>query len=266
MREKFLQNFKAIEKAISESASVDFMNSHGFSKAEMASFHAKVIEIATQAALNLEDLELKSKASAMELEKVRCDMELSSLNAKAQIKIAKAEVLKSLIQAATMIRSVADNARIQQATAIVGLLNVIGNCVDTGRLTSHISGAQTIINSINTTPMIAFDDTLQNFIDDDDDFGSKDVIIHANKTILSVGEFIELKGISTFGHNKTRWLVNDELLASDTKNFIFEAKEIGEFKVRFEVKNEKDSYIKDEVLLKVIEGELNKEKMFLKKA
>lgn len=265
MRENFIKNFKAIEKAINESKSVDFMNSRGFSKAEMASFHAKVIEIATQAALSLEELELKSKASAMELEKVRCDMELSTLNAKAQIRIANSEVVKQLIQAATMIRSVSDNAKIQQANAMVGFLNVVGNATNSSNITTYASGTATIIKSIDTSPMTAFDETLKKLIDNEDDFGSKDVIIHASKTIINVGEFIELKGISTYGQNKTKWLINDELSASNTKNFIFEATSIGEFKICYAVLNSEEVYVKDEVLVKVIEGELTKEKPFIKK-
>lgn len=266
LREDFLQNLKAIEKGLLESQCLEHMNSHGFSKSELTPIYAKILELAVQGALNLEELEIKQKSASMELEKVRCDMELSTLNAKAQIKIAQAAALKELIQSASMIRSVADNAIINQANAGVGFLNVLGNCTDVGRITSYAAGFNKIILSINTQPMTTFDDALKNLIDkSDDNFGSKDVIIHSSKKLLSVGEFVELVGISTYGHNKTKWLINDVVVASNTKNYIFEAKEVGEYKIRYEVKDDKDESIRDELLIKVVEGELNKEKTFMKK-
>lgn len=266
LREDFLKNLKAIEKGLLESQCLEYMNTHGYSKAELTPIYAKILELAVQGALNLEELELKQKSAAMELEKIRCDMELSTLNAKAQIKMARASALKELIQSASIIRSVADNAIINQANAGVGFLNVLGNCTDVGRITKYADGFNKIILSINTTPMTTFDDALKALNDNsNDDFGSKEVIIHANKKLLSVGEFIELVGISTYGQNKTKWLIDDELVASNTKNYIFEAEQIGEYKVRYEVKNDKDEAVRDEVLIKVINGELNKEKAFIKK-
>lgn len=266
LRENFLKNLKAIEKGLLESQCLEHMNSHGFSKAELTPIYSKILELAMQGALNLEELELKQKSAAMELEKLRCDMELSTLSAKAQIKIANASALKELIQSASIIRSVADNAIINQANAGVGFLNVLGNATNTSNITAYAPGINKIILSINTEPMTEFDDSLIALNDKSgDDFGSKEVIIHASKKLLSVGEFIELVGISTYGHNKTKWLINDELVASNTKNYIFEALEIGEYKVRYEVKNDKDEAVRDEVLIKVIEGELNKEKTFMKR-
>lgn len=265
MREKFLQNLKAIEKGLFESDTFEYLKSSGFNKAELAPVVAEIFKQAIQGALSLEELSQKLGMSSLELEKIRADMELSMLNAKANIKVAQAEALKAIIQAASMVRSVADNAAINQANASVGMMNVVGNATNQSSLTTYASATNTIIQKINTKPMTEFDDSIAALIGKNDDFGSKNVILHAAKTLLSLGEYVELKGISTYGSNATQWLINDELVASNTKNYLFEAQNVGEFKVRFSVKNDKDEFEKDEVILKVIEGELGKEKKYLKK-
>lgn len=266
MREKFLQNLKAIEKGFFESKTFEYIKSNGFSKAEMTPILTDIFKQSMAGAVQLEELLMKQEAQALELEKVRADMELSMLNAKANIRAADAEALKSVIQAASMVRSVSDNAKIQQANAAVGLMNVAANATNAGILnTTYYSEVSQIIASINTTPMTSFDDTLQDMADRSDDFGAKNVILHAPKTLLSVGERVQLMGISTFGSNASFWSINGEQVAKNTKNYLFEAESEGDFSICFAVKNDKDELEKDEVLVKVIEGELGKKLPYIKK-
>lgn len=265
MRENFLLNLKTIEQGLVKSAVYDIAQK-GLDKGALAQVCVEIFKQAIQGAIALEELALKREESALNLEKMRSDIELSILNAKANVKNADAEALKNLVQAASIIRSVSDNAKINQANAGVGFLNTLSQASNTSGMGSYISGILDIIRSINTTPMTAFDDNLLLLIDKKSStYGSKNIIIHAPKTLLSLGEFVELKGISTFGENKTKWLINDELVASNTKNYLFEAQNIGEFKIAFCAQNENGENEKDEVFVKVINGELNKEKDFIKK-
>ena len=264
LREDFLQNLKTIEKGLRESTTFDIAQK-SLDKGTLAQVCAEIFKLCIQGAVSLEELTLKREESSLNLEKMRSDIELSILNAKASIANAEAEATKSLIQGVVMIRSVADNAIINQANAAVGHLNTVTQ----GDIKGHENTSNaclTIIKNINTKPITTFDDKLKALIDrDKSSYGTKNIIIHAPKTLLSVGEFIELKGISTFGEKKTKWTINDELVASGTKNYLFEAKNLGEFKIAFSVSNDKDELEKDEIIIKVIEGELNKEKPFLKK-
>lgn len=265
MRDNFLQNLKTIEKALYESKTFEFASKAGIEGGVLAQICTEIFKQALQGAVQMEDLKIKSKESVLNLDKTRIDMELSILNAKAQIKVAYAEVLKSLIQAKSMVRSVSDNALINKANAYVGYLNVVANATASGQDKNNVIDT---ISAIDVSKIEDFNDLIKNMIDLGDDFGcvgSKNVILHAPKTLLALGEIVEFKAISTFGENDTRWTINDELVASKTKNYIFEAANLGEYKIAFAVKNNKDEYVKDEVMIKVIESELNKTKPYLKK-
>lgn len=265
MRENFLKNLKAIEQGLVKSATFDIAEK-GLDKGTLAQVCTEIFKQAIQGAIALEELALKREESALNLEKMRSDIELSILNAKATIKTADTEALKNLVQIVSIIRSVADNAKINQANAGVGFLNTISQASNTAGMQTYLSGILKIIEGINTAPITIFDEQILALTDKSkDEYGSKNIIIHAPKTLLSVGEFVEFKGISTFGENKTKWFINDELVASNTKNYLFEAQNIGEFKITFSAVNEKGNTEKDEVLIKVINGELNKEKEFVKK-
>lgn len=265
MRERFLLNLKTIEQGLVKSTAFDIAQK-GLDKGALAQVCVEIFKTAIQGAIALEELALKHEESALNLEKMRSDIELSILNAKANVKNADAEALKNLIQAASIIRSVSDNAKINQANASVGFLNTISQASNTGGMQTYLSGVLAIIESINTKPMTMFDEPLSTLLlKDNSHYGSKNIIIHAQKTLLNEGEFVELKGISTFGENKTKWLINDELVASNTKNYLFEAQNIGEYKVAFCAQNENGESERDELIIKVINGELNKEKDFLKK-
>ena len=267
MRESFLQNLKAIEKGLLESKVYQLAQS-GLDKGALAQVCTELFKVALSGAISLQELELKRDESALNLEKMRSDIELSILKAKAEIRNAEAEAVKSLIQGASMIRSVSDNAFINKTNAAVSLINTIGQATNTtdAFYKSAVTAARSYIEAIDGKPMTAFDDQLKKLIDKpSSEYGTKNIIIHAPKTLLSLGEFCEFKGISTYGDKKCRWTINDELVASNTKNYLFEAKERGEYKIAFIALNDDGDSEKDEVLVKVIDGELGKETHYLKK-
>ena len=120
------------------------------------------------------------------------------------------------------------------------------------------------IEKIDTTPITDFDDLLKDLISDDD-FVSKDISIYAEKQLIMQGEVIVITGFSSFGSNESEFLLNGEQVASNTRSYLFEARELGDFVVTFRVKNDKDEWLKDTLTLKVVENLSAKEQPPLKK-
>lgn len=274
MRENFLKNVSAIENTLFKSESFKYLSGTGLEKEAIAGVIAEIYKQAIAGAVNLEELALKSKSENLAYEKAKMEMELGILSAKAQIKLNQAEAIKSLIQAKSMVRSVVDNAAINKANNYTGLSNVIGNASEQKALTApDMTGQGSVgiaqlavenIEKIDTTPITDFDDLLKDLISDDD-FVSKDISIYAEKQLIMQGEVIVITGFSSFGSNESEFLLNGEQVASNTRSYLFEARELGDFVVTFRVKNDKDEWLKDTLTLKVVENLSAKEQPPLKK-
>ena len=274
MRENFLKNVSAIENTLFKSESFKYLSGTGLEKEAIAGVIAEIYKQAIAGAVNLEELALKSKSENLAYEKAKMEMELGILSAKAQIKLNQAEAIKSLIQAKSMVRSVVDNAAINKANNYTGLSNVIGNASEQKALTApDMTGQGSVgiaqlavenIEKIDTTPITDFDDLLKDLISDDD-FVSKDISIYAEKQFIMQGEVIVITGFSSFGSNESEFLLNGEQVASNTRSYLFEARELGDFVVTFRVKNDKDEWFKDTLTVKVVENLSAKEQPPLKK-
>lgn len=266
LKESFLQNIALLEKAFFESKSFEYLRNSGLDKDALAQISAEIIKQSLQGALAFEEMSFKAKASALELDKMRNEMELSIKNAKMQIKQIQAEAVKSLIQAVSIIRSVSDNAAINKANAYVSFLNTVGNAAEQSAIKDHAVNVIKTISLINTDKMTEFDQILPKLISEEDgDFGSKSVLIHSAKSIITLNEDLEIRGISTYGESECYFSVNDEIVARNVKNFIFSSSQEGVFKVSFVVQKDKNNTIQDTINLKVEKGKLNENKAFFQK-
>ena len=265
---EFLQNIKDIETALFASESFKYLQKSQLGQAEIGGVIAEIYKQAVSGALNLEEMKLKERAEAINLEKAQMELELGKEQLKAQIKQAQCEALKSLIQAKSMVRSVADNARIQRANAYVGLGNVIANAENLDAITQGkfvdsvtnqstkqgISGLACLnIEFISTDDFNDFDDLLKNMIDDVNFIG-KDIMIFAPRVIIAQGENISLTGLTSYNGETSFWLDDGSLdengdkigfvkVGENCKNYLFFAENLGEFVLKFQVKfTEIESY------------------------
>ena len=266
---EFLQNIKDIETALFASESFKYLQKSQLGQAEIGGVIAEIYKQAVGGALNLEELKLKERAEAINLEKAQMELEFGKEQLKAQIKQAQCEALKSLIQAKSMVRSVADNARIQRAQAYVGLGNVIANAENLSALTQGnyiqafadenkaaqgITGLASMnIEFISTDDFNDFDDLLKNMIDDVNFIG-KDIMIFAPRVIIAQGENISLTGLTSYNGETSFWLDDGSFdengdkigfvkVGENCKNYLFFAENLGEFVFKFQVKfTEIESY------------------------
>lgn len=284
-KEKFYRNVITIEKSLFSSKSFGYIKETGLEREVVANLVGEVFKLSIQGAANLQELEMKQKADELNYLKMQSEIELAILNTKAQIKVARAEALKALIQAKSMIRSVSDNAAINRANAYVGLSNCVANATNSIALTSGNSWslsdgtrsslamlAAENIEKINVSVMTDFDDTLKDLIDADDNFGCKDVIIHAAMQNIALGDNLHIIGISSYGENKTSFSLSEDgvnfaEVAINTRNYIFNGEKLGTFYVKFTALNDDETpkEISDTLQIKVENSALNDSEMSLKK-
>lgn len=279
-KEKFYQNVSMIEKSLFGSKSFEYIKETGLEKEAIASLVGEIFKQSIQGALSLQELEIKQKIEELNYTKLQSEIELAILQMKAQVKVARAEALKSLIQAKSMIRSVSDNAAINKANAYVGLGNVCANATEINALTGGSIKTDSVsaegetslallaalnIEKINSDKITDFDEILPDLINAEDNFGCKDVLIHTPNLVIAKGDYTQIIGISSYGENETQFLVNGEVVASNVRNYLFEGLELGEFIVQFRVKNDDGDFVSDSLTLKVVEPSLNDDLMALKK-
>lgn len=274
----YVENVKRIEKLLFDSKTFKYLKDSKLDEAALGQVCAEIFKQAVQSATNLEELAIKERSEALALEKMRMEIELSILNTKAQITLAEAEALKSMVQARAMIVSTRDNAAINRANCWTGFTNAIGNATEQTALndktTTDANGKEVTEDGVATLTMRAImaikgddDDVINDFEgyftklkDKDENFGCKDVIIHTSRTIMAVGEVANLVGISSFGDTECRFKVGDEIKAKNTKNFNFTPESEGEFVIKFEAEKEKGKgeFISDAVSIKVVDSEFFK--------
>lgn len=220
---------------------------------------AELYNIALQTALKLEELELQERQVAITEEKTRQELELAIINAKMQGKQLFAEVIKSIVQAHSMARSVQDNAMINRANIYTGFGNVIGNASDTNAIKAHADNIVQTISAINADELDPeYVALLKNIRDDVKSLlkkgdGSKEVFIYTPKLEILQNERIKIMGFSSYGNNPTRFLVNGEVFSAseNEKNMLFASEQVGKHEVRFEAQNNKGAWIADAILLEV---------------
>jgi hypothetical protein len=274
----YIENVKRIEKLLFDSKTFKYLKDSKLDEAALGQVCAEIFKQAVQSATNLEELAIKERSEALALEKMRMEIELSILNTKAQITLAEAEALKSMVQARAMIVSTRDNAAINRANCWTGFTNAIGNATEQTALndktTTDENGKEVTEDGVATLTMRAImsikgddDDVINDFEgyftklkNKDENFGCKDVIIHTSRTIMAVGEVANLVGISSFGDTECRFKVGDEVKATNTKNFNFTPESEGEFVIKFEAEKEKSKgeFISDAVSIKVVDSEFFK--------
>lgn len=279
----FINNLKMIESTLFSSKSFEHIKDSGLDRDAQAQIIAEIFKQAVAGAVQMSELDAKLKSQAFELKKMQTELELAILTAKAQVKLAKAQATKELVQCQSMIRSVSDNAAINLANGYIAYGNVMGSATTSTILTQKASSGGTIevnglssqtysytdlvlktLSLINVEPIKDFDNEMKKLINMDDDFGCKEVLILATKSVLFLGEVLEIVGVSSLGENATQFIITDAdgsvQTLNNLKSFNFFAKNAGDVKIEFKVENGETNgvkqYLSDSLMLKVIDKKL----------
>ncbi len=260
---EFEVRLNKIFESLFQSGFLQNVKSWNFSSAELAQIQVQLCQVATQTALNLQELDYKKQQVAMEQEKMRQELEMAISREKIQnIKLA-CEAIASAVQAESIKRSVVDNAAINKTNAYVSYFNVAMNAVannaaslNSGSMLKNISDLVVrMIDKINDEPLSSnFDELLNSLVDKalnikDLGLGNKQVKILAPKTILAPNEPITLLGLSVFTDNTAEFLYKDEVIES--KLFVFQSDELGSHEVIFRVRDNSNEWIEDKIFIKV---------------
>lgn len=271
----FLKNFELVLEALYKKS--DFMKevkNYNFSGQEYATLMTNMGQLALQTTLAIEEARLKERGFEFETyaqrkqldfkerelgvmeEKTRLELEITSLNAKANIRQNQAENIKSLVQAESISRSVGDNAAINQANAYVGFLNVMGNAAELAVAEKHAQNVISVLNNINTNDITAYEPIFEKLRKEAEEIvnageGAKEVWIYATKSVCEVGEKVKVMGFSVFGDNPVRFIVGGREVES--KTILFSAESVGVFEIAFEAQNQSGEWVKDKTQIAVIE-------------
>ncbi|WP_104753136.1 hypothetical protein [Helicobacter salomonis] len=136
---RFVRNFLSLREAL---------QTQNFSSKELNS-------LCMQGAIEYEKLYLEEARGALEEAKVgleamqlKAKLELERLNAQHQLEATKAQMLNSLIQSQSMLKSLKDNAAINRANAYVSFLQVVGNASNASGIAQHADNVVKTINRI----------------------------------------------------------------------------------------------------------------------
>lgn len=260
---EFEVRLNKIFESLFQSGFLQNVKGWNFSSAELAQIQVQLCQVATQTALNLQELDYKKQQIAMEQEKMRQELEMAISREKIQnIKLA-CEAIASAVQAESIKRSVVDNAAINKTNAYVSYFNVAMNAVannaaslNSGSMLKNISDlVVTMIDKINDEPLSSnFDELLNSLVDKalnikDLGLGNKQVSILAPKTILAPNEPITLLGISVFTDNRSEFVYREQII--DSKFFVFQSDELGSHEIIFRVRDNSDEWIEDKIFIKV---------------
>nr|WP_317405030.1 hypothetical protein [uncultured Helicobacter sp.] len=260
---EFEVRLNKIFESLFQSGFLQNVKGWNFSSAELAQIQVQLCQVATQTALNLQELDYKKQQIAMEQEKMRQELEMAISREKIQnIKLA-CEAIASAVQAESIKRSVVDNATINKTNAYVSYFNVAMNAVannaaslNSGSMLKNISDlVVTMIDKINDEPLSSnFDELLNSLVDKalnikDLGLGNKQVSILAPKTILAPNEPITLLGISVFTDNRSEFVYREQII--DSKFFVFQSDELGSHEIIFRVRDNSNEWIEDKIFIKV---------------
>lgn len=260
---EFEVRLNKIFESLFQSGFLQNVKGWNFSSAELAQIQVQLCQVATQTALNLQELDYKKQQVAMEQEKMRQELEMAISREKIQnIKLA-CEAIASAVQAESIKRSVVDNAAINKTNAYVSYFNVAMNAVannaaslNSGSMLKNISDLVVrMIDKINDEPLSSnFDELLNSLVDKalnikDLGLGNKQVQILAPKTILAPNEPITLLGLSVFTDNRSEFVYKEQII--DSKLFVFQSDELGSHEVIFRVRDNSNEWIEDKIFIKV---------------
>lgn len=257
-----LDTFKELEESLlaSNSSFMKFTKEHTLRGAELASVYNAMQKISIEAAIAIvrgkEELELKNREVSLVEEKTRQEIALGAATANAQLKIHKAEALKSLIQGEAMQRSIGDNAAINKSNAYVGFLNVAGNAEERAAIEQHSKGVVATINEINSKPTTIFNpllDALRKDLNNVLEIENKEVFVLLPKVCITKGESIKVLGGSSFGNNACKFEIGDKVY-SNVQTLYITGDNAGELTITFSVQNDKNAWVSDSVILKVKEN------------
>ena len=230
---------------------VKLLNQANFPKSELAN-------LAMQAALKLEELELQERQIALAEEKTRQELELAIINAKNVNQHTLAETLKSVIQADSMARSVKDNAAINKANAHIGFINVVGNAQERGAISNHSNKVVSTIDLIDTSDLNpkykqlldTIRDDIENALNKGD--GCKEVAVFIPRLEVLVNERIRVLGFSSYGNNATKFSINgQETQGDDKKTLLFTASKVGKYTITFSAQNDAGQWVSDSAIIEV---------------
>lgn len=133
----FATNLGKIQKTIFNSEFSQHLQTYNFDSQTLSEVLVSMLAESMKTALSLKEQDIKEREIALNEEKIRQEIEISSNASNINNKINLAESLKSLIQAEAMLKSVNDNALINRANASVAFLSTVGNAEQTSAIATH---------------------------------------------------------------------------------------------------------------------------------
>ena len=118
--------------------------------------------IALQTCVEYEKIYLQELRQVLEEENVRAKLQLDFLNTQYTQQATKAQVLNTLIQCQSMLKSLKDNAAINRANAMVSFLQVMGNATNSSGISAH---ANNVVSTINQIAIESKNTKLEQFLD-----------------------------------------------------------------------------------------------------
>ncbi len=233
----------------------------------------KKAEIALNLSLKLEEVELRNREMSLNEERARQEFELRALEARNKYESANAELVKSLVQAQAMIKSVWDNANINKCNALVGLFNSVMNAQNTNKIPNWREMFEEIKTAIyaigkdsdnrgNRNDMVnQFKPILNSitqgmnnlkFINE----SLRQVAIIAPKLEICENEGVILRGVTLY-NSSGYFLIDGRRIEGDT--YLFKGEELGRKVVEYICTNEKGEEIKDSITLNVIPAKIDLE-------
>lgn len=224
-------------------------------------------KVVLELALKMEEIELQNREMALKEEQMRQELELKALESKNKYENASVELIKNLVQAKSMIKSVWDNANINKCNALVGLFNVVMNAQNAANLDNWKAHFEEIKNSIFA---IGQDTDLKGnkneLVDDfnpliDTAFKILNELNFANANLKQVGilapkyeilvdEPVLLKGFSIYS-KESGFIIDGETFKQS--NFLFKKEKAGEYEVRYYTLNDKNEKVEEKAVLKVLD-------------
>lgn len=266
-RESFVQNLKSIEKALIESDFFKEANNSKFEQQIKANVLVAFMQSAVNASISLEEITIKNNDSKLQAEKLRAELEMGLSNFLNEAKYKQGEALKSLVQSKAMARSVGDNAAINRANGYVGFLNVVGNASESAAVDKHSANVINTIEQIDISDLTEFDPAIAKLLSEVQGLMQnkiKPLYIFAPKLELTLNESVEIMGFTIY--TKTRFCVDNKVMITDAKNYLFKSDKAGEFVVSFEAAGENGVFeYKDSLKIKVIQGEVDTQKQIIQK-
>lgn len=231
----------------------------------------KRAEIALNLSLKLEEVELRNREMSLNEEKARQEFELRALEARNKYESANAELVKSLVQAQAMIKSVWDNANINKCNALVGLFNSVMNAQNTNKIDEWRDIFNEVKNAIyaigkdsdnkgNKNDMVdQFKPILNSITQGMDNIkfineSLRQVSIISPKLELCKGESVILRGVTLY-NTSGYFLIEGRKIEGDT--YLFKSEELGDKVVEYVCTNEKGEEIKDTITLNVIPAKID---------